>query len=42
MPLKEIDFGPVSHLTTDAIGKPGERVFLCSGYLGRKGHHPAG
>lgn len=27
MPLKEIDFGPVSHLTTDAIGKPGERVF---------------
>lgn len=27
MPGNEIDFGPVLHITTDAIGKPGQRVF---------------
>lgn len=27
MPEHEIDFDPVLHITTDAIGKPGQRVF---------------
>jgi uncharacterized repeat protein (TIGR03847 family) len=27
MPGNEIDFDPVLHITTDAIGKPGQRVF---------------
>jgi len=27
MPENEIDFDPVLHITTDAIGKPGQRVF---------------
>ena len=27
MPDQEIDFRPVSHITTDAIGPPGKRVF---------------
>ena len=27
MPQPEIDFYPVNHITTDAIGKPGQRVF---------------
>ena len=27
MPAKEIDVDPVVHITTDAIGKPGQRVF---------------
>lgn len=27
MPAQEIDFRPVSHITTDAIGQPGKRVF---------------
>jgi uncharacterized repeat protein (TIGR03847 family) len=27
MPANEIDFDPVVHITTDAIGKPGQRVF---------------
>ncbi len=27
MPRFELDVKPVSHITTDAIGKPGERVF---------------
>lgn len=31
MAHNEIDLDPVSHLTTDAIGKPGERVFYIQG-----------
>ena len=27
MPTKEIDLRPVSHITTDAIGPPGKRIF---------------
>jgi len=27
MPQPEIDYYPVNHITTDAIGKPGQRVF---------------
>jgi len=31
MPRFELDINPVSHITTDAIGKPGERVFYLQG-----------
>jgi uncharacterized repeat protein (TIGR03847 family) len=31
MPRVEYDLNPVSHITTDAIGKPGERVFYLQG-----------
>ncbi|MCL4559347.1 MAG: DUF3090 domain-containing protein [Chloroflexi bacterium] len=31
MPRFELDLKPVSHITTDAIGKPGERVFYLQG-----------
>jgi uncharacterized repeat protein (TIGR03847 family) len=31
MSEKEIDLDPVSHITVDAIGKPGERVFYIQG-----------
>ncbi len=31
MPAKKISLDPVSHLTADAIGKPGERVFYIQG-----------
>jgi uncharacterized repeat protein (TIGR03847 family) len=31
MPQFELDINPVSHITTDAIGKPGERVFYLQG-----------
>ena len=27
MPQNDIDFDPISHITTDAIGEPGNRVF---------------
>ncbi len=27
MPPQEIDFRPVTHITTDAIGQPGKRIF---------------
>jgi uncharacterized repeat protein (TIGR03847 family) len=27
MPAQEIDFRPITHITTDAIGQPGKRVF---------------
>ena len=30
----EMDLHPVSHITTDAIGKPGERVFYIQGKMG--------
>ena len=31
MPRFELDVKPVSHITTDALGKPGERVFYLQG-----------
>lgn len=34
MPSLEIDLNPVSHLTTDAIGQPGQRVFYIQGQKG--------
>lgn len=32
MPAVEIDLNPVTHLTTDAIGQPGKRVFYIQGW----------
>jgi len=32
MPRFEIDLDPVSHLTSDAIGQPGQRVFYLQGW----------
>jgi uncharacterized repeat protein (TIGR03847 family) len=32
MPPTEIDLHPVSHITTDAIGQPGKRVFYLQGW----------
>ncbi len=32
MPRFELDINPVSHITTDAIGKPGQRVFYIQGW----------
>jgi len=32
MPPTEIDLNPVSHITTDAIGQPGKRVFYLQGW----------
>lgn len=32
MPRVEYDLNPVTHITTDAIGKPGERVFYIQGH----------
>jgi uncharacterized repeat protein (TIGR03847 family) len=34
MPHVEIDLNPVSHITTDAIGQPGKRVFYIQGRKG--------
>jgi len=31
MPKLELDLNPVTHITTDALGKPGERVFYLQG-----------
>ncbi len=31
MPKFELDLNPVSHITADALGKPGERVFYIQG-----------
>ena len=33
MPPEEIDLRPVTHITTDAIGQPGKRVFYLQGWL---------
>jgi uncharacterized repeat protein (TIGR03847 family) len=33
---EEIDFQPVSHITTDAIGQPGKRVFYIQGWQGTR------
>jgi uncharacterized repeat protein (TIGR03847 family) len=32
MPRSEIDLNPVQHITADAIGKPGQRVFYLQGW----------
>jgi uncharacterized repeat protein (TIGR03847 family) len=32
MPPEEIDLRPVNHITTDAIGQPGKRVFYLQGW----------
>jgi len=32
MPRIEVDLDPVTHITTDAIGKPGQRVFYIQGW----------
>lgn len=32
MPGEEIDLQPVTHITTDAIGQPGKRVFYIQGW----------
>lgn len=36
MPATEIDLRPVSHITTDAIGQPGKRVFYIQGWQGER------
>lgn len=36
MPRIEIDLNPVSHITTDAIGQPGKRVFYIQGRKGEQ------
>ena len=36
MPRKEIDLRPVTHITTDAIGPPGNRVFYVQGYKAQR------
>ena len=36
MSESEIDFQPISHITTDAIGPPGKRVFYIQGWQGQK------
>lgn len=32
MPGTEMDIRPVTHITTDAIGQPGKRVFYLQGW----------
>ena len=32
MPRTELDLNPVQHITTDAIGQPGQRVFYIQGW----------
>ena len=34
MPRIEVDLDPVTHITADAIGKPGQRVFYIQGWQG--------
>jgi uncharacterized repeat protein (TIGR03847 family) len=36
MSPKEIDLHPVDHITTDAIGQPGKRVFYIQGWQGNR------
>jgi len=36
MPPTEIDLRPATHLTTDAIGQPGKRVFYIQGWQGER------
>jgi len=34
MPGEEIDLRPISHITIDAIGRPGKRIFYLQGWQG--------
>lgn len=36
MPSTEIDLQPVTHITTDALGQPGKRVFYIQGWQGER------
>ena len=36
MPASETDLRPVDHITTDAIGPPGKRVFYLQGWQGNR------
>jgi len=36
MPPQEIDLRPVTHITTDAIGQPGKRVFYIQAWQGER------
>ena len=36
MASSEIDLQPVSHITTDALGQPGKRVFYLQGWQGER------
>ena len=36
MSPREVDLRPVTHITTDAIGPPGKRVFYIQGYKGQR------
>lgn len=36
MPPTEIDMQPVTHITTDALGQPGKRVFYLQGWQGER------
>jgi uncharacterized repeat protein (TIGR03847 family) len=36
MPISEIELRPVTHITTDAIGQPGKRVFYIQGWQGQR------
>jgi len=36
MPRTDIDLHPVSHITVDAIGQPGKRVFYLQGWQGER------
>lgn len=36
MPPTEIDLQPVTHITTDALGQPGKRVFYLQGWQGER------
>ena len=36
MPRTDIDLHPVSHITADAIGQPGKRVFYLQGWQGER------
>ena len=36
MPAAEIDLHPVTHITADAIGQPGKRIFYIQGWQGKR------
>ena len=36
MPTIDIELRPVDHLTTDALGEPGKRVFYLHGWQGQR------
>ena len=39
MPSTEIDVDPCDHITSDAIGKPGQRVFYIQAFRAGKDLH---